>query len=45
MVEVAETALHAWRLTFTPPVTDAATTFEAPLPADLRELLEVLRSA
>jgi len=38
-------ALHAWRLTLTHPATGAPMTFEAPLPADLRELLEVLRSA
>ena len=38
-------ALHAWRLTFTHPVSGAAMTFEAPLPADLAALLADLRAA
>lgn len=37
-------ALHAWRLTLTHPATGEPMTFEAPLPADLRELLERLRA-
>ena len=36
-------ALHAWRLTVTHPVSGATMTFEAPLPADVRELLADLR--
>jgi 23S rRNA pseudouridine1911/1915/1917 synthase len=36
-------ALHAWRLTFTHPVTGTPMTFEAPLPADLAALLADLR--
>jgi 23S rRNA pseudouridine1911/1915/1917 synthase len=38
-------ALHAWRLTLTHPASGEPMTFEAPLPADLLALLEVLRSA
>jgi len=34
--------LHAWRLAFEHPVTHAAVSFEAPLPADFREALERL---
>jgi 23S rRNA pseudouridine1911/1915/1917 synthase len=36
-------ALHAARITFTHPRTGEVVAFEAPLPADLRELLEALR--
>jgi 23S rRNA pseudouridine1911/1915/1917 synthase len=38
-------ALHAWRLTFTHPASGEPMTFEAPLPADLSELLAELRGA
>jgi 23S rRNA pseudouridine1911/1915/1917 synthase len=37
-------ALHAWRLSITHPTTGEAMTFEAPMPADLRELLGQLRA-
>lgn len=37
-------ALHAFRLAFRHPGTDRLVQFEAPLPADLRELLERLRA-
>jgi 23S rRNA pseudouridine1911/1915/1917 synthase len=36
-------ALHAWRLTLTHPASGQAMTFEAPLPADLEDLLAFLR--
>jgi len=36
-------ALHAWNLAFTHPVTEEEVAFEAPIPADFAELLEVLR--
>lgn len=36
-------ALHAWRLTLAHPASGEAMTFEAPLPADLEELLAFLR--
>jgi len=36
-------ALHAARLTFAHPATDRMLTVEAPLPADMRELLDALR--
>ena len=38
-------ALHAWRLSITHPARDETMTFEAPLPADLEELLADLRRA
>ena len=38
-------ALHAWRLTVIHPTTGTEVTFEAPLPADLQELLTRLRRA
>ena len=38
-------ALHAWRLAITHPATGQQITFEAPLPADLAELLVGLRHA
>ncbi|MGE5236554.1 MAG: RluA family pseudouridine synthase [Acidobacteriota bacterium] len=38
-------ALHAWRLSITHPATGEPMTFEAPLPADLQELLAPLRAA
>jgi 23S rRNA pseudouridine1911/1915/1917 synthase len=37
-------ALHAWRLTIQHPATGEPITFEAPLPADLEELLAALRT-
>ena len=37
-------ALHAWRLGFTHPVTRENVEFEAPVPADMAWLIEVLRS-
>jgi len=37
-------ALHAWRLTIQHPATGAPITFEAPLPADLEDLLAALRA-
>ena len=36
-------ALHAWRLTIAHPVTGEPVTYEAPLPADMAELLAALR--
>jgi len=36
-------ALHAWRLAFVHPATGEGVRYEAPLPADLRELLGALR--
>ncbi|MFZ5785993.1 MAG: RluA family pseudouridine synthase [Acidobacteriota bacterium] len=36
-------ALHAWRLTITHPASGEPMTFEAPLPADLEDLLAFLR--
>jgi 23S rRNA pseudouridine1911/1915/1917 synthase len=38
-------ALHAWRLAFEHPVTKEKVQFEAPLPTDLEELIETLRSS
>jgi 23S rRNA pseudouridine1911/1915/1917 synthase len=38
-------ALHAWRLTIRHPASGEPITFEAPLPADLEELLAALRAA
>lgn len=35
-------ALHAWRLTLQHPVTGESVSFDAPLPADLRQLLAIL---
>jgi len=40
---VGRLALHAWRLAFAHPRTGKAMRFEAPLPADLRAALAVLR--
>jgi 23S rRNA pseudouridine1911/1915/1917 synthase len=37
-------ALHAWRLGFTHPVTHEEVAFEAPIPADMAGLIELLRS-
>jgi RluA family pseudouridine synthase len=37
-------ALHAWRLVFTPPWSQAQLAIEAPLPGDLRELQERARA-
>ena len=36
-------ALHAWRLSFTHPLTGEALTFTAPLPADMADLCDFLR--
>jgi 23S rRNA pseudouridine1911/1915/1917 synthase len=36
-------ALHAWRLTITHPASGEAMTFEAPLPEDMKALVEALR--
>lgn len=36
-------ALHAWRLSFDHPATGERLSFEAPVPEDIRELLELLR--
>lgn len=41
---LARHALHAHRLSFTHPMTGAAMTVEAPLPEDMRVVLDVLRS-
>jgi 23S rRNA pseudouridine1911/1915/1917 synthase len=41
--KLARQALHAWKLAFQHPRTGKAMRFEAPLPADFRELLESLR--
>lgn len=37
-------ALHAWKLTFTHPEKDEIVSFEAPLPSDLKKLIELLES-
>lgn len=42
---VTRQALHAWRLGFSHPVTGHPIRLEAPLPADLRQLLDRLRGA
>jgi 23S rRNA pseudouridine1911/1915/1917 synthase len=41
---VGRQALHAWRLAFDHPRTGKRVVFEAPVPADLRAALEVLRA-
>ncbi len=38
-------ALHAWRIAFDHPITGARVAFEAPLPDDLRALVETLRGS
>jgi 23S rRNA pseudouridine1911/1915/1917 synthase len=38
---IGRQALHAWRLTFSHPTTDATIEMEAPLPPDLRALIDV----
>jgi 23S rRNA pseudouridine1911/1915/1917 synthase len=38
-------ALHAWRLRFTHPASGEEVDFEAPLPPDMAELLEILRAS
>jgi 23S rRNA pseudouridine1911/1915/1917 synthase len=43
-VRFARQALHAWRLAFTHPADGRRISFEAPVPADLRLLLEGLRA-
>jgi len=43
--EFPRQALHAWKLTITHPATGAPMTFEAPLPSDIRALLDMLRTA
>ena len=35
-------ALHAWRLSFPHPMTSALVKVEAPMPQDMRELLEAV---
>ena len=42
--EFPRQALHAWKLTITHPATGEPMTFEAPIPADIRELLDALRA-
>ena len=37
-------ALHSWRLSFAHPTGGKKMTFEAPIPGDLRDLIEILRS-
>jgi 23S rRNA pseudouridine1911/1915/1917 synthase len=37
-------ALHAWRLSFTHPVTGEPLTFSSPLPADMADLIEWMRA-
>jgi 23S rRNA pseudouridine1911/1915/1917 synthase len=44
-IDFARQALHAGRLTVRHPVTGRPLTFEAPLPADLQELIAALRAA
>jgi 23S rRNA pseudouridine1911/1915/1917 synthase len=41
---IARVALHAWRLGFTHPITGEAMEFEAPVPADILNLLDALRT-
>lgn len=41
---IARQALHAWRLALTHPATGARVEFEAPLPADIAQLIERLRA-
>jgi 23S rRNA pseudouridine1911/1915/1917 synthase len=43
--EFPRQALHAWRLEFTHPATREVVSFEAPIPADMVELLEILRGS
>jgi 23S rRNA pseudouridine1911/1915/1917 synthase len=45
LLSLARPALHAARLAFVHPATGDRLSFEAPLPADLREVLERLRAA
>jgi 23S rRNA pseudouridine1911/1915/1917 synthase len=40
---IARCALHAWTLEFTHPSTNERVKFEAPLPADMQKLLDLLR--
>ena len=40
---IARCALHAWTLEFTHPTTNQRVKFEAPLPADMQHLLDLLR--
>ena len=40
---IARCALHAWTLEFTHPTTEQRVRFEAPLPEDMRRLLDLLR--
>ncbi|MBN1359449.1 MAG: RluA family pseudouridine synthase [Sedimentisphaerales bacterium] len=40
---IARCALHAWTLEFTHPTTEQRVSFEAPLPADMQHLLDLLR--
>jgi 23S rRNA pseudouridine1911/1915/1917 synthase len=43
-IEFPRQALHAFRLAFAHPTTGAPVRFEAPLPADMVELVAQLRS-
>ena len=38
--KISRQALHAWRLTFTHPITGKLLTFQAPVPEDMLQLLE-----
>ncbi len=40
---IARCALHAWTLEFTHPTSEKRVSFEAPLPADMQHLLDLLR--
>jgi 23S rRNA pseudouridine1911/1915/1917 synthase len=40
---ISRCALHAWTLEFTHPTTEQRVKFEAPLPADMQHLLDLLR--
>ena len=44
VVSINRQLLHAWRITFRHPETDAEIRVEAPLPADIRQMLEFLRA-
>jgi hypothetical protein len=37
--------LHAWHLEFTHPKTETAVSFEAPVPRDMKELINTLHQA
>ncbi len=40
---ISRCALHAWTIEFTHPTTEERVSFEAPLPADMQHLLDLLR--